>query len=142
MFQTKSKGFTLVEILVVMAILGVLATLALPSFLRSKVNSNESVAKSSMRTYSTALENYRSAQNPPAYPPDLNTLVTSTPPYLDTVMGSGTHRGYRFTYTFVSVTRYTITATPQIPNVTGINTYFVDESGGIRLNNANGQAIE
>lgn len=132
----------MVEIMIVVAIIGLLAALAIPNMLRNRVNSGEAVAKQSLRTYSTALENYRTAQIPTTYPPDLMTLAGSNPSFIDAILGSGTKQGYVFTYTRVNANQYTIVGTPLTPNVTGFNTFFVDESGVIRFTNAAGNPIQ
>jgi prepilin-type N-terminal cleavage/methylation domain-containing protein len=142
MVQKRDGGFTLVEIMIVVAIVGLLAALAIPNILRTRINSNEAMAKGNMKTYSTALENFRAAQNPPAYPPDLATLSTANPTYVDAVLGSGVKSGYVFTYNFTSATQYQIVGTPVMSGITGVNTFFVDESGVIRFNDANGNPIE
>ncbi|OGW68703.1 MAG: hypothetical protein A2036_01040 [Omnitrophica bacterium GWA2_50_21] len=142
MAQKKMWGFTLVEIMIVVAIIGLLAALTIPNMLRSRINSDEAVAKQSLRTYSTALENYRAAQLPTTYPPDLVTLAGSNPSFIDSILGSGTKQGYVFTYARVNANQYTIVATPVTPNVTGTNTFFVDESGVIRFSNAAGNPIQ
>jgi prepilin-type N-terminal cleavage/methylation domain-containing protein len=136
------KGFTLVEIMIVVAILVTLAVIAIPGFLRARVIANESSAIGSMRTISTGCESYRSMQNPPTYPPDLATLSTETPPYIDTTLGSGTKQGYNFNYTLVGPNQFTCAATPVTVNISGVRTFFVDESGVIRVNDASGIPVE
>lgn len=128
--------------MIVVAIIGLLAALSIPNLLRSRVNSNESVAKSSLRTLSTALENFRTAQDPPTYPPDLASLAANNPPYVDSALASGMRQGYRYTYRLVNFSQFELTGTPVIPRVTGASTYFVDESGVVRLDNVQGTPIE
>lgn len=138
----KKSGFTLVEIMIVVAIVGLLAALAVPNILRTRINSNEAMAKGNLKTYSTALENFRAAQNPPSYPPDLQTLSTANPNYVDAVLGSGVKGGYVFAYNRTSSTQFQIVGTPVMSGITGVNTFFVNESGVIRFNDANGNPIE
>jgi len=135
-------GFTLVEIMIVVAVISLLAAISIPVFLRARIQANETSAIGSLRTISTACVSFRSIQNPLAYPNNLNELSTATPPYIDQILGSGTKEGYNFTYTFVGTDQYTITATPVTLNVTGIRTFFMDESGVIRVNNAAGAPVE
>ena len=133
------KGFTLVEIMIVVAIIALLAAIAIPNLLRARHNANESAAIGGLRTVSTAVESYRAAQTPPAYPANLAALSSSTPPYIDTVLSGATassaaKQGYFYTYaTANSGQTYTCTASPQVPGTTGTRVFFVDESGVLRV---------
>jgi type IV pilus assembly protein PilA len=129
------KGFTLVEIMIVVAIIILLAAIAIPNLLRARLNANESAAVGATRTISTAMESFRAAQTPPQYPASLGALTATAPFYIDTVLAGGTKQGYTFAYTSATTNVYTITANPQTPNVTGIRGFFVDESGVIRAQN-------
>lgn len=127
------KGFTLVEIMIVVAIIALLAAIAIPNLLRARLNANESTAIAALRTVSTACESFRSAQNPVTYPANLAALSGATPPYIDATLGAGTKSGYTFTYAQVSANQFTCVAAPVTANVTGIRSFFVDESGVIRV---------
>ena len=137
------KGFTLVEIMIVVAIIALLAAIAIPNLLRARHNANESAAIAGLRTVSTALESYRAAQTPPVYPAALTNLSGSTPPYIDTTLSSGTKQGYTYAYTLISNNQqYTCTATPQVSGTTGTRIFFVDETGVLRLSSAGGSPIQ
>lgn len=147
MVVRKNKGFTLVEIMIVITIIGILAAVSIPAILRSRMNANENVARSNLRVVRDAIESYRMTQMPGLdYPPDLPTLAAITPSLLDSNLANATaapgKQGYFYTYTPVSRSQFTLTATPDEVNVTGANTYFVDETGIIRVDDANGDPIE
>jgi len=136
------KGFTLVEIMIVVAIIALLAAIAIPNLLRARHNANETAAIGSLRTISTACESFRAAQSPVTYPANLAILSGAAPPYIDATLGTGTKQGYNFAYVLVGANQYTCTASPVTPGVTGTRIFFVDEAGVIRLNNAAGVPIE
>src|SRR3989344_5444064 len=92
-----NKGFTLVEIMIVVAIIVLLAAIAIPNLLRARLNANEAAAVAGLSAISTAAQSYRGAN--PAYPTVLTSLSGATPPYIDSVIGAGTKQGYSFTLT-------------------------------------------
>ena len=128
-----AKGFTLVEIMIVVAIIALIAAVAIPNMLRARHNAGETAAIASVRTLVSAFESWRANQTPLSYPAALTDLSGATPPYIDTVLSSGTKQGYNFTYTQGSANTYTLTAVPVDSGVTGTRGFFVDESGVIRV---------
>ncbi|HQP91472.1 MAG TPA: type II secretion system protein [Candidatus Omnitrophota bacterium] len=126
------KGFTLVEIMIVVAIIVLLAAIAIPNLLRARLSANEATAIAAMRTVSTAAESFRAAQSPPAYPSNLSALSSANPPYIDSVLGSGNKSGYTFTWSGGGTT-YDVVAAPQTANVTGVRSFYVDQSGVVRV---------
>lgn len=136
------KGFTLVEIMIVVAIIALLAAIAIPNLLRARHNANEAAAIASLRAISTACESFRAVQTPSTYPATLAALGTAIPPYIDNTLSGGTKQGYGFVYALVTANQYTCTATPSAIGVTGTRVFFVDETGVIRLNTAAGLPIE
>lgn len=139
---TNRKSFTLVELMVVMAVLGLLVAITIPYLLRVRLNANEGAAKTALRTIGTAVETYRANQNPATYPPSLQVLANANPPYIDSSLGSGTRQGYNYNYVLVGTNQYNCTATPVTPNLTGTNVYYVDETGVIRYTGPAGQPVE
>jgi len=134
-------GFTLIEIIIVVAIVMTLATLAISSVLRARHNANEMAAVASCRTLVTACQNFYAASYPHVYPSGLLDMVlpVSNPPYIDSVLASGTKQGYSFTYALVDSESFTFNAAPVSPGKTGSRYFFADEGGAIKAN-ATGQA--
>lgn len=126
------KGFTLVEIMIVVAIIALLAAIAIPNLLRARHNANEAAAVASLRTISTAFESFRAAQTPTTYPASLAILGAEVPPYIDATLAGGTKQGYTFNPCgSTSANTYTCTATPVTSGVTGTRIFVVTESGVI-----------
>ena len=135
------KGFTLVEIMIVVAIIALLAAIAIPNLLRARHNANEAAAVASLRTISTTEESYRAAQNPPTYG-TLAQLSGANPAYIDATLGAGAKQGYNFAMTAgPTANTYTVTATPQVATQTGTRTFRVDQTGLV-FDVTNGRPIE
>jgi prepilin-type N-terminal cleavage/methylation domain-containing protein len=136
-----TKGFTLVEIMIVVAIVMTLATLAISSVLRARQNANEMAAVASCRAIVTAAQNFYSNSYPHVYPGSLSDLISpvSVPPYIDNVLASGKKQGYSFTYNPADAEGFALNASPNIPGRTGSRYFYADETSIIRASSV-GQA--
>jgi type IV pilus assembly protein PilA len=119
------KGFSLLELLIVVAIILIIATIAIPSLLRSRQAANESAAVAELRTINTAEITYFSGSQGNAG--DITQLTAAG--LLDTRFG-GTMSGYNFAITTAGAD-YTATATPASAS-TGRYGYYTTPDAVIR----------
>jgi len=121
-----SSGFSLLELLIVVALILVIATIAIPSLLRSRQLANENSAVANLRTVSNAEAAYLSATG--GYYGSASNLVNEA--LLDDRFTGGVFAGYSYTITASSFA-FTATATPVSPN-TGRYEYYMNIDGVIR----------
>ncbi len=124
------KGFTLVEIMIVVAIIALLAAIAIPNLLRARISANDALAQSTLRALSTATETYGTG-NDGNYPLDMTSLTGATPSYMTTDYCGQTVAGYVFACT-MSVTQYTYAATPINVGASGTTTFTVITGGVLK----------
>ena len=138
--RTPEEGFTLVEIMIVVAIIGVLVVIWIPNFMRVRMDTNEGMVRADIRAFSTANESYRAFQNPPVYAPSIEILLNQS--YIDaTWLNPGNKHGYVFVYAVGDDgLSYAIEANPLDAGKTGVNSYCVDQTGVLVRGTAPGLA--
>jgi prepilin-type N-terminal cleavage/methylation domain-containing protein len=150
----KQKGFSLIELLIVVAIILIIAAIAIPNLLRSRIAANEASAVGSLRTINTAQVTYASTYPAQGFATSLATLggtvtssTSSSALLLDNVLGAGSpggsaapgnvKSGYSFYVTATGnqpVPTYSSNANPVTVDQTGKRYFYSDASGVIRYN--------
>ncbi len=149
--KKNTRGVSLIELLIVVAIILIIAAIAIPNLLRSRIAANQASAVGSLRTINTAQITYASTYNS-GYSAALSYLgppaaganpTADTSGLLDSVLAGTANdsvkSGYAFNYSPAAAVQgridtYTVTASPSTPGTTGSNFYFTDMSGVIRQN--------
>ncbi|HZP01021.1 MAG TPA: prepilin-type N-terminal cleavage/methylation domain-containing protein [Terriglobia bacterium] len=150
--RKQTHGFSLIELLIVVAIILIIAAIAIPNLLRSRIAANQASAVGSLRTFTTAEITYSATYNVGFAsdllylgPPAAGAMATSTAAGLvDSILsGGGNNTSMKSGYTFVyspgsavnnRIDIYEFNANPTTPGTTGTNFYFTDQSGVIRQN--------
>ena len=139
--KDRQRGFSLIELLIVVAIILIIASIAIPNLLQARMSAQEASAVEAIKTINTAQISYVSAYPTVGYAGTLSVLggTSCAPPtpasacLIDSQLASGVKNGYNFTITGVSgspVATYQIVASPTVPNQTG-RRYFCSFADGV-----------
>lgn len=146
--KRKQDGFSLIELLIVVAIILIITAIAIPSLIQSKMTANEASAVQTLRDINTAQSVY-SIQYGIGFSTNLQYLggsstgtASSTTALLipDPVAQTGVKQGFQFAYVVTGTdsqgfpSAYTVNANPITPGSTGRRWFFTDESLVIRVN--------
>lgn len=134
--KTREPGFTLIELMIVIAIIVVLVAIAIPSFLRSRLQTNEATAVENLRTVGEAEIGYNASHHIFG---DFEAL-TADPGAAGTALldatwtQGGVRNGYAFTIDSADDANFVCYADPVEPGTTGVRYFRIDASGIIRWN--------
>jgi len=144
--RESAEGFSLIELLIVVAIILIIAAIAIPNFMKSKMAANQASAVESLRMIDTAEVTYSSTYNVGfsatlAYlgPPSGATPTAQAAALIDNTLATGFKSGYALVYSSGPVdasgriNAYEVTGTP-MNSSTGSTYYYTDQSGVIRQN--------
>jgi type IV pilus assembly protein PilA len=142
------KGFSLIELLLVVAVILIISAIAVPNFLRSRLRANEASAVASLRVINTAAVTYSITYPDLGFPAQLSLLGGANPCtsssstqacLLDDLLAQGGKGGYAFGWSGDGVTpsvSFVLTGTPQTVGASGQNMYCTDQTGIIHYDSS------
>jgi prepilin-type N-terminal cleavage/methylation domain-containing protein len=129
-----TKGFTLIEMMIVVAIIAIICAIAVPNLLRSKIQANEAATIEDLSVIAEAQISFNAGKLTFTSFAGL-TDDSNGPPFLDQTWSEGrVKNGYVFSITSANASSFVCFADPDDVGVTGSKYYRVDTSGIIRSN--------
>ncbi|HEY3266291.1 MAG TPA: type II secretion system protein [Armatimonadota bacterium] len=130
-----ARGFSLVELLIVCAVITILASIAAPNIIRTRISANEASAISSLRIIAKGMEGWR-IRHPAGYPANFKDLASQIPPEIDPNLAQGERSGYVFSGGG-DVNVWHVVAVPVQVGTTGLRSFYVNEIGAIHVRDDN-----
>ena len=125
------KGFSLAEVMFASAVVVIVAAIAIPNLLRSRITANETGASATLKTIATALESY-AGYSGQGYPVNFADLVGAFPPYInENYVANSPIRGYVYACPTLGVGGYSCTATPDSCGTTGSKVFTITTGGAL-----------
>ncbi len=127
--KKSQSGFTLIELMIVVAIIAIIAAIAIPALVNSRKSANEAAAIGALRNMSYSQEQYRTRLGSYATLAELEAAA-----YLDDSFTAGVRQGYSYADALAPTTAaWAVRTAPTVPGTTGDRFSYVSNSGVIRF---------